>query len=121
MLTEQQRLKLIEQRAEISRKWLNWLFQLAKRNANTMFFFMGWTATVATWGVIGGINVPLSVLCSDRSSICYTARFWGEKKVLSDLKKPQCTQTSKGLMCLIKPAPAKKSTPVPPPTIKKQR
>lgn len=99
-----------EERLVQAQKWLNWLFGMLGRSTNTWMFFVVWTVVIGTWGWIGGINTPMGIFCPTRSSLCYSARFWGEKTALSDVKNPQCTQTRKGLMCLVKPA-SKKSAP----------
>lgn len=108
--SQAKRLQLFKQRNEQYRQWLTWLFYLIGRNLNTWMFFVVWTVAIGTWGWIGGINTPNGIFCPTRSSLCYSARFWGEKKALSDVKNPQCTQTRQGLMCLVKPA-SKQSAP----------
>ena len=54
----------------------------------------------AAWGWIGGINTPLSVVCSTRTSLCYQARVWGTKVAIADVPKPKCTKTRNGVVCL---------------------
>ena len=111
ILSEQQRLQLVERRGEDTRRWLNWLFSIVRRSANTWIFFIGWTVSIAAWGWVGGINTPVGIICSTRESLCYSARVWGVKKAASESKKHLCTKTKLGLMCLVEPAAQTKTKP----------
>ena len=99
--TQQQRLKLRQQKDEEARKWLNWLVGIVGRSANAWLFFIAWGVVAGAWGWFGGINTPVSIICSTQDSLCYQARLRGMKLAITDLPKPQCTLARKGLMCLV--------------------
>ena len=96
----QEWLSLQQQRSEQRRKWLSWLLGVFRYHTWTWAFIIWWGAIAAAWGWIGGINTPLSVVCSTRTSLCYQARVWGTKVASADVPKPKCTKTRNGLVCL---------------------
>lgn len=103
VITQQRRLKLKQQNDERYCKWLNWLVGVIGRSANAWMFFISWVVVAGAWGWVGGINTPVSIICSTHSSLCYQARIWGMKAARSNMPKPECTKTSKGLMCVVVP------------------
>ena len=96
----QQWLLLQQRRSEQRRKSLGWLLSVLKYHTWTWAFIIWWGAISAAWGWIGGINTPMSVVCSTRTSLCYQARVWGTKVASADVPKPKCTKTRNGLVCL---------------------
>ena len=109
--SEAQRLILKQQKDEQFRKSWDWFMSIIGRFANTTVFFVVWGVVAAASGWIGGINTPLSVICSNRTSLCYQARIRAVKSVSADMPpKPQCTKTSKGLICVIENTTERTST-----------
>jgi hypothetical protein len=109
--SQEMRLQLVQRQREDTRRWLKSLFFMLKRNANTWIFFIGWTASMVICGWVSGLNTPVGITCHTRASLCYSLRFWGVKKAAFEPKKPLCTKTKLGLMCLVEPAPPPKSKP----------
>lgn len=99
---ETERLQLAQQNDELARKWLSWCLDVFGRSANTTVFFILWGVFTAFLGWSGGINTPLKITCSTRTSLCYQVRFRAVKSALSDVPSPKCSrlvQTDKGLLC----------------------
>lgn len=98
--TQQRRLQLQNQSDERYRKWLSWLLGVVGSSVNTWAFFILWALTAGALGWVGGLNTPQAVVCQTQESPCYRLRIWGVKRAIADIK-PQCTKSSKGLMCLL--------------------
>jgi len=99
---EAERLQLAQQNDERARKWLSWCLDVFGRSANTTVFFVLWGVVTAFLGWSGGINTPLKITCSTRTSLCYQVRLRAVKSALSDVPSPICSriiQTDKGLLC----------------------
>ncbi len=115
--TERERIQLEYENDERKRKWLNWFLGVVGRSANTTVFFVLWGVVTAGWGWAGGINTPMKITCSTRTSLCYQVRIRAVKSALSDLPNPGCDrliQTDKGLLCQFhKPSPPRHSDSVP--------
>ncbi|WP_250126360.1 hypothetical protein [Chroococcidiopsis sp. CCMEE 29] len=98
---EQKRLQLQQQRAEQFHKSLNSFLNTMRKSVNTWTFVILWAVIACAGGWVGGINTPLGVTCSARTSLCYQARIRGMKTAIAELPKPQCTKTRKGYMCIL--------------------